>query len=361
MTAEAGGDRDFIINLGSDNVAGCAPEILAALGSVADAVMPAYGEDSLTLRLVERLAEVFEKPELIALPVISGTAANAIALATMTPPWGAVFCHEASHLYEDECGAPEWMTGGAKLVGVQGEGCIMDPDALVAAVRRTGQRGVHSVEPKAVSITNLSELGRAMTSESVAAFSEIARAHGLTLHMDGARFSNACAATGSSPADLTWRAGVDILSLGATKNGALAAEVLIFFDPTLAESAPRLRKRAGHLISKMRFVSAQLEAWLEDDRWLHWASHANAMAQRLVEGIAQVEGIRLASPADGNEVFLEVDLALAKRASEAGLGFVPWGSPVGQKLLIRLACAFNTQAEQVDSAIQLLRDAAAKA
>src|SRR6185312_1799022 len=237
-------------------------------------------------------------------PVATGTAANALALAALTPPWGAIYCHEAAHIQSDECGAPEFFAAGAKLLPLAGEDAKLMPATVEAALLERGV--VHHVQPSALSISQATEAGTLYRPAEIAALGALARRHGLALHMDGARFANAVAALGCAPADLTWRAGVDALSFGATKNGALAAEAVIFFDPAKAADLAYRRKRAGHLFSKMRFLSAQLDAYLADGLWLRNARHANAMAARLGQGLARLPGARLVHPVEANEVFVEL-------------------------------------------------------
>ena len=253
-----------LVNLASDNAGRAAPEVMAALAEAAAEPDMPYGDDRWTARLGALAAEVFER-EVAIFPVATGTAANALALATVIPPWGVAFCHEAAHIEEDECAAPEFYAGGAKLALLGGAGAKFSAaglrDQLAAA---SPAPPVHRAQPAAVSLTQATEAGAVYRPEEVAGIAAVCREHGLALHMDGARLANAVAALGCAPADVTWRAGVDILSLGATKNGALAAEAVVFFDPARAGDFEFRRKRGGHLFSKMRFMSAQLVASLED-------------------------------------------------------------------------------------------------
>ncbi len=330
-------------NFGSDNVAGVAPRILAALAAANHGTAPSYGEDALTRRVGARLAEVFER-DVAVFPVVTGTAANALALACLTPPYGAVYCHAEAHINLDECGAPEFYAGGAKLVALDGaHGRIAAAD-LAAVLAASGAGDVHRVQPAAVSITQASELGTVYAPGEVAAIAEVARRHGLKLHMDGSRFANALARLGRPPADLTWRAGVDVLSFGATKNGAMAAEAVVFFDPALAARFAFYRKRAGHLVSKMRFVSAQLDAYLADDLWLADARHANAMADRLSAGLARL-GLAPLHPVEGNEVFVRPPAGLVEALAGEGFGVGRWDAAG----TVRMVTAFATAAEDVDA------------
>src|SRR5690348_4964185 len=271
------------MNFSSDNVTGVAPEIMAALAAANAAAAAAYGADAATEGLARRFSEVFER-EVAVFPVATGTAANALALATLTPPWGVVYGHRDAHFQVDECGAPEFYTGGAKLRMIEGDHGKITAGHLEAAIM--GRGVVHHAQPATVSLTQSTEAGTVYQAGEIEAIAAVCRRHGLALHVDGSRFANAVAAVNRSPADLTWRAGVGALSFGATKNGAMAAEAVVFFDPKQAQEFAFRRKRGGHLFSKMRFLSAQLEAYLAGDLWLRNAGHANRMAARLAEGLA---------------------------------------------------------------------------
>ncbi len=333
-------------NFASDNVTGISPQIMAALATANEGTAMPYGDDAITQGLRDRVAAVFER-DCAVFPVATGSAANALALATLVPRYGAVYCHREAHINVDECGAPEFFTGGAKLVALDGPRAKIDAAAVEAAIDGVGD--VHRVQPAAVSITQASELGAVYKPEEVSALGELARRHRLALHMDGARFANALVTLGCAPADITWRAGVDVLTLGATKNGALAAEAVIFFDPAKAGAFEFLRKRGGHLFSKMRFVSAQLEAYLTDDHWLENGRHANALAKRLAEGLADLPGIELLNPVEANELFLALPDAVVEGLEARGFRFYSWGK-VGEKQ-VRLVTAFNTRQEDVEAFI----------
>jgi threonine aldolase len=336
--------KERAMNFRSDNESGVSPQILAAITAANRGTAPSYGEDEITKRLGRRFAEIFER-EVWVFPVATGTAANALALAAVTPPWGVVFCHEASHVATDECGAPEFYAGGAKLVGLAGDEGKLVPAALEA--RLGGVDLPHHAPPAAISISETTEAGTLYTPAQVSALGAVARCHGLALHMDGARFANAVAALGCAPAELTWRAGVDVLSFGATKNGALAAEAVIFFAPEKAAELALRRKRGGHLLSKMRFCSAQLEAYLAEGLWLDNAARANRMAARLAAGLARAPRARLRHPVEANEVFIELPEAVIGALAAAGFGFHRWRSAASTCL--RLVTAFDTRAEDVDA------------
>lgn len=334
------------MNFASDNVTGIAPEILAAIEAANSGTAMPYGADEITRGLEQRFGELFEHAVAV-FPVATGTAANSLALGCLTPPWGAIYCHEDAHIASDECGAPEFFTGGAKVVTCSGDNGKLTPAVLAERIAGAGR--VHQVQPAAISITQQSEAGTVYRPEEIAALSALARQHRLALHMDGARFANAVASLGCAPAAVTWRAGVDALSFGATKNGAMAAEAVVFFDPAKAETLGFRRKRAGHLLSKMRFVAAQLGAYLADDLWLRNARHANAMAARLAAGVTRLPGARLLYPVEGNELFVELNDRTIERLRAAGFGFYRWAdAPV-----VRLVTAFDTDPSAVESFLRV--------
>ena len=342
------------MNFASDNTTGVAPTIMDAI--VAANVGPAapYGADAVSQALEKHFAEIFEH-EVAVFPVATGTAANALALAALTPPWGAIFCHEDAHIATDECGAPEFFSAGAKLVTLPGAHGKLAPDKVEQHC--TGAGVVHNVQPAAISITQQTEAGTHYNADEIADLGALARRHGLGLHMDGARFANAVAGLGCTPAAITWRAGVDALSFGATKNGALAAEAVVFFDRSKAAEFGFRRKRAGHLLSKARFIAVQLEAYLHDDLWLRNARHANAMAARLGAGLARLTGATLLHPVEGNEVFVELPESVIAGLGAAGFGFYRWGN----EPVLRLVAAFDTKEADVDGLVaaaeRLTRDA----
>ncbi|HLI21859.1 MAG TPA: low specificity L-threonine aldolase [Stellaceae bacterium] len=338
------------MNFASDNVSGVAPEIIAAIDAANRGPAMPYGADEITRRLEQRFADVFEH-EVAVFPVPTGTAANSLALASLSPPWGAIYCHEEAHIATDECGAPEFFTGGAKLITCPGEHGKLTPEVL--SERIAGAGVVHNVQPAVVSVAQETEAGTVYRPEEIASLSAVARRHGLALHMDGARFANAVVSLGCPPAAVTWRAGVDVLSFGATKNGAMAAEAVVFFDPAKAAELGFRRKRSGHLLSKQRFVSVQLEAYLSADLWLRNARHANAMAAKLGAGLGALPGARLVHPIDANEIFVALPEAAIDRLAAAGFGFYRWGdAPV-----LRLVTAFDTDPAAVDAFVRVATDA----
>jgi threonine aldolase len=327
----------------SDNVTSAHPKMIEALMAANQGTVSSYGEDPISERVTRKLSQIFET-DCAVFPVATGSAANVLALSTMTPPWGAIFCHEVSHIAVDECGAPEFFTGGAKLINLGGSGGKIEAKEIEAQ-GGAGKGVVHHVQPAAVSITQATELGAVYRQEEIAAIGQACKRHGLRYHMDGARFANALVALNRSPADLTWRAGVEALSFGATKNGALGVEAVILFDKTMAQEFEFRRKRGGHLFSKMRFLSAQLEAYLEGDLWLANARHANAMAKRLAEGLARLPGATLELEVEANEIFVRLPEAAIVGLERDGFRFYRWD---GAQLL-RLVTAWNTQAQAVDA------------
>jgi threonine aldolase len=334
----------------SDNVTGVAPEIMAAVAAANSGTAAAYGGDKATGRVERRLAELFET-EVTVFPVPTGTAANALALSTMSPPYGAIYVHELSHVNVDECGGPELFTGGAKLVDLPGAGGKLTAAQLGAVLKKADPGDVHHAPPAAISLTQATECGTVYKPDEIAAIAGVARRHALKLHMDGSRFANAMAGLGCRPADVTWRAGVDALSFGATKNGAMAAEAVVFFDRALAATFGYRRKRAGHLFSKMRFLSAQLEAYLQDDLWLRLAGHANAMAARMAKGLAAVPGVSLAYPVEANEIFPVLPDPVMAGLQAEGFGFFRWSDGGEGSTIARLVTAFTTEAAAVDAFI----------
>lgn len=342
-------------NFCSDNVTGAAPEVIEAMVRAnQDAAMP-YGNDELTTGVTTRLSEIFECPVDVFL-VATGTAANSLALSSMAPPYGGIYCHQDAHIQHHECGAPEFYSGGAKLVPLIGEAGKMLPGELETALKNASA-DVHYSQPAAISVSQASEVGRVYSAAEIVALCSVAKAAGLGTHMDGARFANAIAATGSTPAEMTWRAGIDVLSLGATKNGAIGAEAIVIFNPELAKGFGYRRKRGGHLFSKMRFVSAQFDAWLADSNWLNWASHANEMAQRLGAGLTTRANAALDHPADANILFASLPAATADALNSAGFEFYRMDD--NDPVRIRLVTAFNNDPAEIDRFIEVAAAATA--
>lgn len=302
----------------SDNAAAACPQVLEAL-QAANRLDTAYDGDAWSERLDGAFADLFGKP-VRALWVATGTAANCLGLATICPPHGAILCHEVAHIEVDEAGAPGFFTHGAKLTLLPGHGAKLTPDTVDEACDRV-RADVHQVQPAALSITNATEYGLSYRPDEVAALGEVAKRRGLGFHLDGARFANAVAFTGASPAELSWRAGVDVMSFGFVKNGGMNAEALIFFDPEKAADVPRLRKRAGHLQSKGRYLAAQILAMLEGDLWLTNARSANSAASALADAAGPE---RLVYPVEANELFVRMTEAEAAALRSQGYDFYDW-------------------------------------
>ncbi|MEM9825122.1 MAG: low specificity L-threonine aldolase [Planctomycetota bacterium] len=348
------------MHFASDNWAGVADEITAALRRSAGGFCTAYGESPDDRALEQTFNDLFET-QVNLFFVGTGTAANALALTAVNRPGGFVFCHQNSHLIEDECGAPEYFTGGARLDPIAGDNGKMQPSALDAAIARFDPSFVHHGQPMAISVTQATECGTVYSIEELQAIAAIAKRHRLPLHMDGARFANALVHLDASPADATWRAGVDLLSFGGTKNGCWCAEALLVFNDSMAESMPYLRKRAAQLFSKTRFITAQFSAYLHEGLWLRLASHANAMAKRLADALGTHKSVRLAWQPQSNEVFVVMPKTLADRLQAAGANFYPWpvtddvrGSMEPGEGLYRLVTSFATEPSHVDDFVRLL-------
>lgn len=345
----------------SDNWAGATPAVIEAVSRAARNGGPAYGGDSLTGALEARFAEIFET-DVAVFPVGTGTAANALALAAFTRPGGVVLCHREAHIATDEAGATEFFSGGMKTVGIDSRAGKITPDGLSAAMERFPEGAVHHGQVAALSLTQQTEMGTAYTPEEVAVLAATAKGRGAAVHMDGARFANAVAGLGVSPADMTWRAGVDVLSFGGTKNGCIAAEAVVFFDRSRARDFGYARQRAGHGFSKAWFIAAQFEAYLDGDAWLDNARHANRMAARMAEAIRRSVGARLAWEPAGNEIFAVIPADSDARLRAAGASFYPWDPdvlPDGERpgegeVFVRLVTSWQTTEDEVTQFAELL-------
>jgi threonine aldolase len=335
------------MNFRSDNNAAIAPEILHALNDVNGAASArAYSEDDWSRRLDECFSALFER-DVRVFTVASGTAANAIALASAAPPWGAILCHREAHIERDECGAVEFYSGGAKLALIDDDDAKLTPGALNAAVANNGG-DIHSPQLAALSISQATERGTVYTAEEVAALGSVARTNGFTFHVDGARFANAVAALGCAPADITWRCGVDLLSFGATKNGAMAAEAIVVFDPKAADAIERRRKRGGHLLCKGRYPAAQLLAYVEDGLWLRLARRSNDLARKL----GQAAQRHLSTPVETNQVFVKLGDANIAKLRAAGVEFYDWGAKGSAEA--RFVVSWNQSEADVEAMRDLL-------
>jgi threonine aldolase len=331
----------------SDNTASVAPELLAAIAAVNTGPQPSYGDDPWTRRLDAAFSRLFGAP-VRAFVVSTGTAANALSLATLSPPYGNVFAHAGAHVVEDECGAVEFYSGGARLTLVSGDHGRIDPGALEQALN-AHPADVHTVQPAALTLTQATELGTSYRPEAITALSAVAHRQGLRVHMDGARLANAIDFLDCEPADVTWRAGIDVLSFGATKNGALAAEAVVFFDPQLVRDFELRRKRAGHLLSKSRFAAAQLLTYVESGLWRTNAARANRLARQL----AGAAGSRLSHPVEANELFMELGAAGKQALRAQGFGFYDWGPAAGPEA--RFVVSWDQTQHSVEALCAALR------
>ena len=345
------------MHFASDNTSGVPAQVLAALARANEGFAPGYGAEAAMEQLRDRLRSLFEAPQAEVFLVATGTAANALAIATHCPPWAAVWCHAHAHIEEDECGAPEFYTAGAKLVPLPGAHGKIDPATLGARLDGAAAVGVHNVQRGMLSLTNLTEAGTAYTPAETAALAAHARRHGIPVHLDGARFANALVAQNATPAELTWKAGVDVLCLGGTKNGLMGVEAVVMFDPARAWEFQLRRKRGGHLFSKHRYLSAQMAAWLEGDLWLDLARQANAMAARLEAGLAAVPGARLVHPRGGNILFATLPRRAHRAAQARGARYYLWpfdqsleGDP-DAPLGCRLVASWCTTEAEVDALV----------
>lgn len=338
----------------SDNASGAAPEVMSAVARANEGYARSYGADALMDRARDLVREVFEAPEAAVYLVTTGTVANALSLSLLTPPWGSVFCHTHAHIAEDECGAPEFYSHGAKLTLIPGAHGRMEAGALEAAILRAKGAGVHGVQPGALSITNVTEAGTVYSVAEIAALAGVARAHGVPVHLDGARFANALVATGATAADMTWRAGVDVVSFGGTKNGCMGVEAVVIFDPARAWEFELRRKRAGHLMSKHRFLSAQMAAYLDDGLWLRLAAHANAMGARLARGLMQMPDVEMVHPVEANILFPEWAEGIHAKLEAAGAAYYPFPAPMGRERA-RLVASWSTTERDVDAFLSALR------
>lgn len=349
------------MDFASDNITGAAPEILAAITAANIGTAHSYGEDPWTAKACAAIDAIFER-SCTSFLVATGTASNALALATLTPPFGAVFCHSVAHVMEDECGAPEFFTAGAKLVGIDTAAGKITPEALRAKLAAFPRGMVTQVQPAALSLSQATECGTVYSCAEIAELAAIAHDAGVLVHMDGARFANALVAQKCAPAEMSWKAGIDILSFGATKNGALACEAVVVFDPAKAENFRYQRKRGGHTLSKGRFLGSQMAAYLGDDLWLGFAGKANAQAAALAKGLTEIPGIRFVWPCVTNEIFVLVPRAVDTAWRKAGAHYYEWTFPpidkarVGPRadeIFIRLVTSFATPAADIERLIDI--------
>lgn len=341
----------------SDNWAGAHPKVTASMAAHSAGFATAYGASDLDKKVAEKFNDIFER-EVAVFYVGTGTAANALSLTLANKPGGVAFCHSDAHATEDECGAPEYFTGGARLARVGGKLGRIDPNKLAATIARYPAAFLHHGRPMAVTITQSTEIGTVYSIDDIATISAICRREGLPLHMDGARFANGLVALGVTPAEMTWKSGVDILSFGGTKNGCWCAEAIVLFDKEKATEMAFIHKRAAQLFSKSRFVSAQFAAYFEDGLWLETARHSNALGARLAGHIraSRSNRIRLAWEPQANEVFAIVPSAEQKRLAKKGVIFAEWNTPhdfdgemAEDETICRFVTSFATTADDVDA------------
>ncbi len=347
------------MNFGSDNVYGVHPKIMDAIVESNQRLTDvSYCHDEGSADVERALSRVFGK-DVKAFLVMNGTGANSLALSAIVPPYGGVLCHEGAHINTDECNAPELFTGGAKLITLPGDGNKITVETIENKLAHF-VHGEHGAKPTAISISNVTELGTVYSVREISALGAVAHQHGMRLHVDGARFANALVALGCTPAEMTWKAGVDVLSFGGTKNGGMIIEVVVFFDAALADDFLYRRKRAGQLLSKGRYLSAQALAYLKDDLWLDNAGHANALAQKLSKGINQLPGVRVSQLCQANEVFAFMPKSLYDALAAKGAHFYEWpveGMKAGETH-VRFVLSWATPEAHVDGFLKLVKDLA---
>jgi threonine aldolase len=342
------------MNFASDNWSGAHPAIAQRLFEASSGFSAPYGTSEQDRMIEQRFSELFERDVAVYF-VSTGTAANSLALAAVNRPGGVSFCHREAHMLEDECGAPEFFTHGARMAPVDGDNGKIDPSNLKAEIQRFPPNFIHVGQPMAISITQATEIGTVYQPDDIAEIAEIAKQYRLPLHMDGARFANALVALNLSPADMTWKLGVDIVSFGATKNGCWCAEALVFMNPEMSRDLPFIRKRAAQLFSKSRFIASQFDAYLQNGLWLEMARHANSMAKRLESGIKHSKIARIAWPVEANEVFAVMTKACSDQLKQKGAIFYEWNPPRAKagllshdEVLVRLVTSFATESDQID-------------
>ncbi len=333
----------------SDNVGGVAPEILEALVAASRGTSAPYGDDDYTRAMNAGFSRLFERP-VQAWPLASGTGSNSVALSALANRYGAIYCHETAHINVYECGAPEMFTG-AKLVALPGGDFKLHADAIDEALALAGRGNPTRVQPFAVNLTQPSDFGTLYSPEEITALCNVAHRHGLRVHMDGARLANAVAALDCTPAEITWRAGVDLLSFGATKNGAINAEALVAFDPTLSREIPFLMKRGGQVLSKARFVSAQLARYVADDKWLERARQANANAGWLARELAALPGVSLVAPVEINMIFVRMPEAAVAALDSGSFDYYKLGRD------LRFVCRHDQERDGMEALLRTAREA----
>lgn len=348
------------MNFASDNTGPVHPKVMEALTAANIGYAMPYGADDLTAQVTQLIRDLFEAPQAAVYLVSLGTAANSLILATLANPWQTVFCHPMAHIHEDECNAPEFYSGGAKLTLVDGPNAKITPDNLIKSIEAEETRGVHGPQRGPLSITQVTEKGTVYSLEEIRALADIAHSYDLPVHLDGARFANACAKLGCTAAEMTWKAGVDAVTFGGTKNGLMAVEAVIFFDPKHAWEFELRRKRGAHLFSKHRFLAAQMQAYVQDDLWLDMAHAANAATSQLTRGLKQIDGVQLDYEPDANIIFARWPRAAHQRLYAAGAQYYVMSGDVdkgdaGEVLPCRLVLDWSTTAQSVDQFLEILR------
>ncbi len=339
----------------SDNSGPVHPKVIEALARANEGHALAYGADAITERAVQRVRDLFEAPDAAVWFVATGSAANSLALACLSRPWDAICCSPSAHIYEDECNAPEFYTGGAKLMRIGDVEDKFTAEALAAEFARW-PRSVHTPQHGPVSITNVTERGTLYTLTEIRAIADVAQGQGVKLHLDGARFANACVALGCTPAEISWKAGVDAVSFGGTKNGLMGVEAVVVFDPDLARDFELRRKRAGHLFSKARYLAAQMDAYLTDDLWHDLATRANRAGARLADGLRGIDGLRFLWPPEANMLFPTFAAHRHRRAIEAGARYNLWSGDLDGPgdVACRLVCDWSIGDDQIDRFVDLV-------
>ncbi|MGY9049200.1 hypothetical protein P775_09395 [Puniceibacterium antarcticum] len=339
----------------SDNSGPVPPQVLAALAEANTGHVGSYGSDALTDQVTDQIRTLFEAPEASVHLVATGTAANSLALATLCQPYDTVFCSPVAHIHEDECNAPEFYTGGAKLTLVPGSD-RMTPDALRIAIKGQGNRGVHGPQRGPVSITQVTEQGNLYSLDDLLALTTVARHYDLPVHLDGARFANACVALNCTPAEMSWKLGIDVAVFGGTKNGLMGVEAVIFFNPAHARAFELRRKRGAHLFSKHRYLAAQMAAYLQEDLWRDLAQTANTRSAQLLNGLQGVADIK--NDAQANMIFAALPRAVHQRAKAAGAQYNVSGAPDGtdpsEMLTARFVCDWSIRPEDIETFLKLV-------
>ena len=334
----------------SDNVTPACPEVMEAINQANIGNIESYGHDKWSKVLDNKFSELFEK-DVKVFTAVTGTAANSLALSSITPSYGNIYCHKISHINVDECGAPEFFTGGAKLITIDGDDGKFNSDELKKNIRGSGV--VHNTQPASVSITQSCETGVTYKLDEILKINQVAKENGMKIHMDGARFSNAIASLNKSPAEATWKLGIDVLTFGGTKNGCMDAEAIIFFNPSDVNNFQYLQKRSGQLLSKTRFLSSQLDAYITDGLWLRNAIHANDMARKLSEKLSKINSFELTYPTESNEIFIKMPKNIQDHLNNEGYSAIPDDMFDGS---VRFVTAWNTNLNDIENLINTIKE-----